>query len=29
MSDVSRRRGAEAALISIAAVWGLTFVMVQ
>lgn len=38
MSEVSRRQGAEAAprrqgaeaaLISIAAVWGLTFVMVQ
>jgi drug/metabolite transporter (DMT)-like permease len=29
MSETSLRRGAEAALIAIAAVWGLTFVMVQ
>lgn len=29
MSEITLRRGAEAALIAIAAVWGLTFVMVQ
>lgn len=29
MSETTLRRGAEAALIAIAAVWGLTFVMVQ